>query len=211
MGTQANNPETWVQSLHERIAEAIRDARRGRMSAQQLADETKRLGYPMTRSQIANYENGRKLSLDVAELMVLAAALRVPPVSLLFGGPPDEHWEVLPGQKDATVAALAWFTGDPELAWPGPDVHPEEVHETVDAAIADPQSAAAILLDAIRRRAGWHGEMVHARNALSVLDAEKDAEMYAGALRAIGRLSEQIDVANALIEAAIAEQKGESE
>ena len=58
--------------LHARIAQAIRTNRHGRLSAQQLADETERLGYGISRSQIANYESGRKKSLDVAELLVIA-------------------------------------------------------------------------------------------------------------------------------------------
>ena len=76
--------DEWTEGLHQRIAEAIKDARQGRLTGQQLADDTEQLGYPITRSQIANYESGRKQSLDVAELLLLAAALGVPPVALLF-------------------------------------------------------------------------------------------------------------------------------
>ena len=52
--------QDWGGALHARIARAIRTARQGRLSAQQLADETERLGYGISRSQIANYESGRK-------------------------------------------------------------------------------------------------------------------------------------------------------
>jgi len=88
----------WSGTIHQRIAEAIRRAREAqKLSAQQLADETQRLGYPITRSQIANYESGRKRRLDVAEITVLAAALNTSPVALLYPGPYDKEIEVLPG------------------------------------------------------------------------------------------------------------------
>jgi transcriptional regulator with XRE-family HTH domain len=113
----------WDEALHERIADAIRAARRqSRMSAQQLADETERLGYRISRSQIANYESGRKKSLDVAELLVIAAALRVPPLQLLFPDEPDKDIEMLPGQQTSTFRAIAWFTGGPGPMWPGREV-----------------------------------------------------------------------------------------
>lgn len=82
------------------------------MTAQQLADETERLGYPISRAQIANYESGRKQGLDVVELLILAAALRVPPVALLFGALPDGDAEALPGWHATAAEAMFWFTGE---------------------------------------------------------------------------------------------------
>jgi transcriptional regulator with XRE-family HTH domain len=114
--------QDWGGVLHARIAQAIRTARQGRLSAQQLADETERLGYGISRSQIANYESGRKKSLDVAELLVIAAALGVPPLQLLLPGEPDVDVEMLPGQRTSTFHAIAWFTGGPGPMWPGREV-----------------------------------------------------------------------------------------
>jgi transcriptional regulator with XRE-family HTH domain len=108
----------WTEGFHQRIAEAIKGARHGRLTGQQLADDTERLGYPITRSQIANYESGRKQSLDVAELLVLAAALGVPPVALLFPNLPDGDVEVLPGQVMASADAMRWFTGENDSGEP---------------------------------------------------------------------------------------------
>lgn len=107
--------EGWGGVLHQRIAAAIRNAREGRMSAQELADETARLSYPVSRSQIANYESGRKQSLDVADLLVLAAALNIPPGLLLFPGYPVGEVEFLPGRSADAKAALDWFSGDGQL------------------------------------------------------------------------------------------------
>ena len=98
--------------MHQRIAQAIRSVREGRLTAQQLAEETERLGHSISRSQIANYESGRKQSLDVAELLVIAAALGVSPLSLLFPGEPDDQVEMLPNRQTPTFSAKAWFSGD---------------------------------------------------------------------------------------------------
>jgi transcriptional regulator with XRE-family HTH domain len=106
--------EEWSRALHRRIAGAIKQRRHGRMSALELADATARLGYPITRSQIANYESGRKQSLDVAELTVLAAALDVAPLELLFPGEADSPVERLPGKTVPTAHAASWFAGRPD-------------------------------------------------------------------------------------------------
>ena len=102
--------EGWSTAFHQRVAEAIRAQRQGRMSAQELADATAALGHPITRSQIANYESGRKHSLDVTELLVIAAALRVSPTLLLFPDALDRAVEVLPDQSMSTRDAIVWFS-----------------------------------------------------------------------------------------------------
>lgn len=112
----------WTEGLHRRIAKAIKGARQGRLTGQQLADHTEQLGYPITRSQIANYESGRKQSLDVAELLVLAAGLGVPPVALLFPNLPDGDVEVLPGQVMSSADVMRWFTGENDSSEPQSDL-----------------------------------------------------------------------------------------
>jgi transcriptional regulator with XRE-family HTH domain len=202
--------EGWGEALHARIAAAIRQTRFvRRMSAQDVADETACLGYPLSRSQIANYESGRKQGLDVAELMVLAAALRVPPVMLLFGGLPDEAVEFLPGEKATSVATLAWFIGDREIGWPGPEFEPDEARAQTDAVIADPGSPTVALLDLIRARAEKHREIHLARWALSLID--EDPEQFGRALARVGELAEHIENINAVIVAAVAQSEGETE
>jgi transcriptional regulator with XRE-family HTH domain len=101
----------WVEGLHQRIATAIKSAR-GSRSAQWLAEQTERLGFPVSRAAIANYETGRKKRLDVAELLVLAAALRIPPITLLFRHLPDGPVEALPGIHTSSWDAAAWFSGE---------------------------------------------------------------------------------------------------
>jgi transcriptional regulator with XRE-family HTH domain len=174
------NADVWLRALHERIAKAVKDAR-GQRSAQQVAEETARLGYPISRSRIANYESGRKLGLDVAELLVLGAALGVPPVTLIFGGPPEDTVEVLPGLTVPFVSALAWFTGDESLAWSRPGL-----------GLTDPESRNAKLLHLIRDRELKHRDLVHARAVATVLGDEGDEEGFAPAITRVAELFEDI-------------------
>lgn len=90
----------WAGSVVAVIAESVRHHRKLRgMSAQQLADSCSELGYSgMTRSVIANLETGARDSLSIPEWLILAAALGVPPLLLLYPlGRTDEKSEVLPG------------------------------------------------------------------------------------------------------------------
>lgn len=161
--TQGSGAEGWAQGLHARIGRAIRSARAGRrMSAQQVADETERLRYPVTRSQIANYESGRKQSLDIAELMTIAAALEVPPLSLILSGHPDREIEFLPGQMATTAAALAWFTGDDAY---DPNTVPAQ---------ASSASPLALVLDLTRERAATHRELEQAKATFELLGQPAD-------------------------------------
>lgn len=86
------------------------------LSAQKLADKCAALGLPsLTRTVITKLENGRKESVSTAELMVLAKALGVPPVMLMF--PFGEHRmvEITPGEFIDPLDAVYWVAGqDPD-------------------------------------------------------------------------------------------------
>lgn len=80
------------------------------MSASALADATEGV---ITRDTIANLESGRKRVIDIAELIVLAKALDVAPVSLLYARTSDV--EQSPGVVTSGLDATLWFAGyDPE-------------------------------------------------------------------------------------------------
>lgn len=81
------------------------------MSAQQLADRTAELGYPLTRSTIASLESGRRGTVTLADLLVLAMALDVPPVALVFPVGRVASVEPLPGVTDDPLAAAEWWSG----------------------------------------------------------------------------------------------------
>jgi hypothetical protein len=65
----------------------------------------------MKRSVLANFEGGRRPALSVAELVVLARILEVPPVQLLFPVGRQAETPVFPEAVD-TWEALKWFTGE---------------------------------------------------------------------------------------------------
>lgn len=112
--------DQWTEGVHAGIAAAIR-ATRGSRSAQWLADQTAELGHPVTRAQITNYENGRKASLDVADLIVIAAALGTSPVCLVYPGPYGEQIAHLPGLDVSQLQAAQWFSGDAWVSGVGDD------------------------------------------------------------------------------------------
>jgi len=101
---------SWAEDSTGRIAGAVK-ALRGKRSAQWLADRTADLGHPISRTAISNLEVGRKGSVDVAELVVLARALGVPPLLLLYPALSAGEVEVLPGHRTSSWAAGQWFTG----------------------------------------------------------------------------------------------------
>jgi transcriptional regulator with XRE-family HTH domain len=80
------------------------------LSAQQLADATLPLGFPIPRNTITNLENGRKESVSVQVITILARALGVPPIALLFDSE-SMQCEVFPGQLGSGFQAREWFVG----------------------------------------------------------------------------------------------------
>lgn len=113
--------KAWQLDLAGRLGEAVQARRKAlNMTALQLAQRTKELGYPITRVAISKIEtNTRAGKFDVAELFVLAAALDIPPVLLLFPGNirPVEGYgfgevhELLPGVKVNDGDSGRWLSG----------------------------------------------------------------------------------------------------
>ncbi|MEB3032296.1 helix-turn-helix domain-containing protein [[Mycobacterium] nativiensis] len=98
---------SWADQLRAHIASAVRAKRDDRgMSLNALADATDGL---VTRDTIANLESGRKRVIDVAELILLAKALDVAPVSLLYARTSDV--EQSPGVDTSGLDATLWFAG----------------------------------------------------------------------------------------------------
>jgi hypothetical protein len=101
-----------VARLVAREVRRHRMMRRPRMSVQKLADATAELGMEIPRSVLANLESGRRDTVSVAEVLVLAAALDVSPIELIFPVGFDEGTEMLPGRKVYPLDAVRWFTGE---------------------------------------------------------------------------------------------------
>ena len=114
--------ERWAETLVRKVGLAMKKAR-GNKSARWLSDETAALGYRVSPTVIAKLDSGHRGSvLSVAELLVLAAALDIPPGLLLFPGYPEGEIEFLPGRTARAHRALDWFAGPGGI--PGPDGEP---------------------------------------------------------------------------------------
>jgi transcriptional regulator with XRE-family HTH domain len=110
----------WQKDLALRVGASVQARRKDlKLTALALAERTAQLGYPISRVAIGKIETGhREGKFDLAELVVLAAALGIPPVMLIYPDLPHGSVEVLPGfERDATDT-LEWFVGDsPRLAF----------------------------------------------------------------------------------------------
>lgn len=118
MPETADSPD-WAARFSQSVAREVRRNREMRgMSAQQLSDECSKLGLPIHRSVISNFENGRRGNLTIPELLVIARALDVAPIFLLFPVGFVETVEALPGEDPRPIDALMWFAGDLERRVP---------------------------------------------------------------------------------------------
>jgi transcriptional regulator with XRE-family HTH domain len=106
----------WARETTRRVAAEIKRLRGDKRKVQWLSDRTADLGHRISRSRISDLERGdRGGLLGVAELLVLAKALEVPPLQLLFPIGREAKVEVLPGTVTPTWAAAKWFTGEAPL------------------------------------------------------------------------------------------------
>lgn len=122
----------WSAAWTAGIGHRVREARlRQGLSTQDLAERTAELGYPMARASIGNLETRPRTKIYLQDVAVLAAALGVPPLELLYPleplvirpaalGPNDEGAyatlrnevvEVLPQKREPAHRAAGWFTG----------------------------------------------------------------------------------------------------
>ncbi|MFC1228517.1 MULTISPECIES: helix-turn-helix transcriptional regulator [Streptomyces] len=111
----------WADRIKANVAGEVRRRRKERgWSAQDLADQCARLGHPIPRNVIANMESGRRASLPLVDVMVLAAALETYPVCLIFPVGYVEETQELPFRDLVpTWDALRRFTGEQDV--PGHD------------------------------------------------------------------------------------------
>ncbi len=122
----------WSREWTAQIGLRIREARlRSGLSTQELADRTVEIGYPMARASIGNLETRPRAKIYLQDVTVLAAALGVPVVELLYpldpvvietAGPGldddgpyavlrNSSVEMLPGEAEPGHRAAGWFTG----------------------------------------------------------------------------------------------------
>ncbi|WP_103501468.1 MULTISPECIES: helix-turn-helix domain-containing protein [unclassified Streptomyces] len=122
-------PDQWSTAFTGRIAQRLRDSRRAAgLTMAEVAQECAARGMPeITEHSIKNLESGRKTSVSVADVVMLADVLDVPPVTLLFPLGSSAAVEVLPGRELSTWDAVAWFTGETPLDDAAPEGSPRDV------------------------------------------------------------------------------------
>ena len=137
---------TWEGRFVDQVAAAMKRAR-GRRSARELSEETDRFGYHRSKQVIGKLDSTGR-DLRVAEFLVFAAALDVPPALLLFGGYPDGVVEYLPGRECTSKQAVDWFSGAGLLPT-GPDEEPARGNTGTDlvAAVARHSEKTAKFID----------------------------------------------------------------
>ena len=101
----------WARETTERVASELKRLR-AEHTVQWLSDRTAELGHRISRSRISDLERGdRGGPLGVAELIVLAKALRIPPLLLLYPAMSAGEVEVLAGHRASSRQAAQWFSG----------------------------------------------------------------------------------------------------
>ena len=114
-------PARVAASIGRRVAyfrDRTKDEHGRKLTAQALADRCTHLGLPLARPTISKLEKGLRETITVGELQVLARALGVAPVDLLFPIGQEQGVEVLPGQQMEPWSAYRWFTDSrPAAMW----------------------------------------------------------------------------------------------
>ena len=100
-------PRSWTHAIGRQVA-AARHAQG--ISAQALSDACGALGHDVPRSTLTNLENGRKATIPLDELVVIARALGVAPLDLLCPAGEDPV-AYLPGVTLPGDGARIEFTG----------------------------------------------------------------------------------------------------
>lgn len=114
------NLDQWPAAFTARVAREIREARKtAGLTMAEVAQGCAARGLEeITEQTVKNLESGRKASMTITDVVVLADVLGVPPVALLFPLGTAVTVEILPGREVSTWDALAWFTGETPVDQP---------------------------------------------------------------------------------------------
>lgn len=110
--------------ISDTVGERVAQLRRAQgISREDLAALVSGLGWPMGPAAVTNLESGRRdketglrrREITVDELLVLARALRVPPILLLYPFGEIPRTEIAPGVFGTPWAGVKWFSGETDL------------------------------------------------------------------------------------------------
>ncbi|NKU46801.1 hypothetical protein GS897_20775 [Rhodococcus hoagii] len=109
------NDDTWSDRITSTVVGAIQ-ARRVELglSFQDLARLCTDYGYPTLRTTLANLEHGRRKTISLHEVFVIAKALKVAPIDLM--APIGVEVEALPDEPFSGTEARDWITGGSEAS-----------------------------------------------------------------------------------------------
>lgn len=170
--------KTWTGRLAASVGERVkhyRTTREPRMSAQQLADATEKLGHTLTRATIAGMESGKRGTVTVADILVLAAVLDVAPVLLVFPVGTTRPVELAPDTYMDPLDAADW--------WSGLQGHPTHESQDERRQWIDRHNELKLLRQHRLWVARWQARTAH----LQAVDEDQDRESlkrYAEAARA---------------------------
>jgi hypothetical protein len=184
---QDTEVQDWAKALVKRVGQAVKAARQGK-SAAWLSDRTDELGYRISPTVIAKLDSGHRGEvLSVPELLILAAALDIPPALLLFPSFPSGTVELLPDDRQATgYEAVKWVGGERTL--PARRVDRDRgVHQ-------GPVNVGTQLVAAVRERDRLNREHLYANMQAAQPNTDKQA-----ARLQIDDLDEQLATVNARI------------
>ena len=117
-------PDTPSKTIAEVVAERVREHRkRHNWSQERLVEEMEKLGYPLNRVSLSKLEAGktRTENVPLREILVLAAALDVPPVLLFIPLGEEEDIYLTPSIRLDNHLAFRWVTGSEPFCRRGPD------------------------------------------------------------------------------------------
>lgn len=131
---QQTSSEPWNARLAARVGHRTKKLRQDAgLSAAALSARTASLGHEIKRSVLAEMENGKRTTVTLGDVLVLARALNTPPLDLIAidaEGPGET--EILPGVTVSHWEALDWADGTNDLdasPWLRPDQKVERSDE----------------------------------------------------------------------------------
>ncbi|WP_149829045.1 helix-turn-helix domain-containing protein [Streptomyces tailanensis] len=169
----------WGAQLTTRVAEQIRRHRKAAgLTVAETADACTARGLPVPKTTITNLETGRRSSVDLAEFLVLADVLGVPPITLLFPLDTAPTVDVLPGQPVSTWNGLAWFTGETASTEAAPKGSPRELLDLFRAH-GDAVAAARASTSLAKERRRMANTTLDPARRTELLDAATGYEQFA--------------------------------
>lgn len=179
---EAAGDRPWASAVATVSARQIRRFREARgWNVRQLSERCEALGYPIPRNVLLKIEGGYRRYLTVAETLILARALDVPPVHLVLPLGTEATYAAAPGLVLPADEALVWFTGDdPADEAPGPRAAVAEA-----ASLLRHRRLVAAMIRTHRRAEKRPGDQEAAQDALH---ARSDLGMYRREMRLRGEV-----------------------